>query len=104
MAKIETALGKKLALLGVIIGVISASLASDEIILLQAQNQEQKDFAEFEVEIISFIAGLITIFTLFVRSPHLPVIQFIRSLASSIVVTNIVFLSFLPKISLWLKL
>ena len=53
VAKIETALGKKLALLGVIIGVVSASLASDEITLLQAQTQEQKDFARFEVEIIS---------------------------------------------------
>ena len=96
--------GKKLAILGIIIGVISASLASDEIMLLQAQTQQQKEFAQFEVEIIAFVSGIITLVTLFVRSTDLPTIQFIRGLASSIAVTNIAFLSFLPKISPWLKL
>ena len=104
MIKTEFSRGKKLALLGIIIGVISASLASDEINLLQAQTPQQKEIAQYEIEIISFISGMITLLSLFVRSPNLPAIQFIRSLSSSIVVTNIAFLSFLPKISSLLKL
>ena len=100
----EISLGKKLTLLGIVVGIISASLASDEITLLQAQNQHQKEFAQFELEIIAFISGMITLVTLFVRSPNSPVIQFIRSLSSTIVVTNIAFLSFLPKIFAWLQL
>ncbi|MDE1770826.1 MAG: hypothetical protein KGI28_09810 [Thaumarchaeota archaeon] len=104
MIKTEISRGKKLALLGVVIGVISASLASDEIMLVQAQNQKQKEIAQFEIQIVSFISGMITLISLFIRSPNSPVIQFIRSLSSSIVVTNIIFLSFLPIISSWLKL
>jgi uncharacterized protein YacL len=91
-------------LLGIVIGIVLASIANDNIILLQAKNQEEKDHAQLFIGIISFVSTLITAISFFIKLPiKREYVHFIRSISSSVTLTNIIFLSFLPKIFEWMK-
>lgn len=89
-------------LFGIVVGIILASLANDEIILLQAKTPEQRESAQFYIGIFSFSsAALLLISTLKIIKTTPNWITFIRAISGTATLINIGFLMLLPKIFSW---
>ena len=95
---------KRLALLGIIIGIILASIVNDELPIIQAQTRAQKDFAGFYIGIISVASSLIALLTsIEIIQSKSPWISFVRSTAATVTLINIIFLTIIPQILTWMK-
>ena len=95
---------RKLSFLGIIIGVILASIVSDDLILITAQTQAQKDAAEFYIGVISVISSTIALLTsIEIIQSKSPWISFVRSTAATVTLVNIIFLSIIPQILKWIN-
>ena len=90
--------------LGILTGIILASIANDEIILLQANTAADREIAQFYIGIISLSAAAITALIVFriIRSRAIWM-DFISSVSFTVTIVTIVFLTILPKIFSWLK-
>ena len=89
---------------GIILGIIIASLASDEISLIQAQTPAQKDLARFYIGIISVISSVVLLLTTVGTFESKSVlINFIRVTAATVTIVNVTFLSIVPQLLVRLK-
>ena len=90
--------------LGIVTGIILASIANDEIILLQANTAAERETAQFYIGIISLSAATITALIVFriIRSRAIWM-DFISSVSFTVTMVTIVFLTILPKIYSWVK-
>ncbi len=95
---------KKLALLGIIIGIVLASIANDEVMLIQAQSQAEKDMANFYIGIASVVSALTALLTSIdiIQTRSIWII-FVRSLAATVTLINVIFLSIIPQILRWIQ-
>ncbi len=95
---------RKLAFLGIIIGVILASVVNDELTLIQAQTQAQKDTAQFYIGIFSVAASLTALLTsIEIIQTKSDWISFVRSTSATVTLINILFLTVIPEIHKWMK-
>jgi len=95
---------QKLSLLGIIAGIILASIVNDEFTLITAETQEQKDTAQFYIAIFSVVASLAALLTSIeiIRTKSVW-ISFVRSTSATVTLINILFLSVIPHITTWMK-
>ena len=95
---------RRLTLAGIVVGIILASILSDELILIQAHNQTEKDLAQFYVGIISVVSASTALLTsVGIFETRSGWISFVRATASTVTLINIIFLSIIPQILAWMK-
>jgi len=96
---------RKFALLGIITGIILASVANDEILLIQAQTPAQREFAQFCIGSAALVSAIVTILIL-TKIIHLRPswAYFVNGLSSAVTFVSITFLSILPQIFTWIKI
>jgi hypothetical protein len=89
---------------GIITGVILASIANDEIIILQASTPVERENAQFYIGIFALSAATISALSVFriIRSRTIWM-DFLSSVSFTVTMVSIVFLTILPKIISWLK-
>jgi len=94
----------KLAFLGIIVGVILASIVNDELTLIQAQTQSQKDAAQLYIGIFSIASALAALLTsIDIIQTKSIWISFVRSTSATVTLINIFFLSIVPHIHSWMN-
>jgi putative flippase GtrA len=92
------------ALIGIIIGIIVTSIASDELTLIQAQTQAQKDLARFYIGNVAVVSSLaVLVISLGITQKRSVWIDFVRAMAATVTVINVIFLSIIPQILIWMK-
>ncbi len=92
------------ALLGIITGIILASVANDEILLIQAQTPAQRELAQFFIGSATLVSAIISILTVTkIIRMSTRWINFVRGLSSTVTLINITFLAILPQIFTWIK-
>ena len=95
---------RRLTLVGIIVGIILASILNDELTLIQARNQAEKDLAQFYVGIISVISASTALLTsIGIFETRSVWISFVRATASTVTLINVIFLSIVPQILTWMK-
>jgi len=95
---------RRLTVVGIVLGIIVASIASDELILIQAHSQVEKDLAKFYIGIILVVTASITLLTTVgIFETKSIWINFVRSMAATATLINVIFLSIIPQILTWMK-
>lgn len=95
---------KKLALIGIVLGIVLASIVSDDIIFIQAKSQAQKDLAEFYIGIVSIVSASTTLLTTIeIIQTRSVWIIFVRATSATVTLVNILFLTVIPQILISIK-
>lgn len=93
---------RRFALLGIIVGVILASVVNDEVTLITATDKAQKDLAEYYIGISALISSSIALLTsIEIIQTRSIWISFVRSTSATVTLINILFLSVIPQIATW---
>jgi uncharacterized membrane protein YhaH (DUF805 family) len=95
---------RKFVLVGIVIGIILTSIGSDELTLIQAHSQAEKDLARFYIGIVSVVSSLAVLLTsLGITQKRSVWIDFVRATAATVTLINITFLTIIPQILTWIK-